>query len=341
MKVSGLGEFGLIDVLAELVEAEGKQGEAWQNLYLGIGDDAAAWRCSNGYQLATIDALVQDVHFKLSLTSWEDLGWKSLAVNISDIAAMGGSPRYALISLALPPETEVADIVYFYQGMLSLAREFDVAIVGGNISRSPIVVINIAVYGDVPGPTPRLLTRSAVELGDKVAVTGNLGTSAAGLEMLLQGLHYDIDTESTLKRAFLKPVPRVKEGRILASSGVRAGIDISDGLVSDLTHICQASALGARIQTEKVPVADCVRTHFPGTALQKALSGGEDYELLFTAPRAVIENVSSLLEPVGCPVTVIGEMVADTEAKVVLLDSDGRSVRLAESGWDHFAKGEA
>jgi len=341
MKVSGLGEFGLIDVLAELVEAEGKQGAAWQNLFLGIGDDAAAWQCSPGCQLATIDALVQDVHFKLGLTSWEELGWKSLAVNISDIAAMGGFPRYALVSLALPPDTEVTDIIYFYQGMLSLAREYDVAVVGGNISRAPLVVINIAVYGDAPGTPPRLLTRSSAEPGDHIAVTGILGSSAAGLEMLMQGLHFELETEAVLRQSFLKPSPRVKEGRVLISSGVRTGIDISDGLVADLTHICQASALSARVLVGKIPVASCVRSHFADTAIQKALSGGEDYELLFTAPKKIIDNVSSILEPVGCPVTVIGEMVADSGSKVILLDRDGRTIRLPGPGWDHFAKGDA
>lgn len=341
MKVSGLGEFGLIDVLAELIEAEAKDGQAWQDLVLGIGDDAAVWRCPSGCQLATIDALVQDVHFKLNLTSWEELGWKSLAVNISDIAAMGGLPRYALVSLALPPDIEVTDIVYFYQGMLSLARQYDVAVVGGNISRAPLVVINVAVYGDTPGPSLLFLTRSAAEPGDKVAVTGSLGSSAAGLEMLSHGLHFDPETESTLRQSFLKPSPRVKEGRILVSSGIRTGIDISDGLVSDLGHICQASALGARVYIDKVPVATCVRSHFHETALTKALSGGEDYELLFTASEDIIDNVSSLLESVGCPVTVIGEMVADSGSKVVLLDRDGRVARLSGSGWDHFAKGDA
>ncbi len=314
---------------------------AWQNLVLGIGDDAAAWKCSPGCQLATIDALVQDVHFKLGLTSWEELGWKSLAVNISDIAAMGGLPRYALVSLALPPDTEVTDIIYFYQGMLSLAREYDVAVVGGNISRAPLVVINIAVYGDAPGTPPRLLTRSSAEPGDHIAVTGSLGSSAAGLEMLMQGFHFELETEAVLKQSFLKPSPRVKEGRVLISSGVRTGIDISDGLVADLTHICQASALSARVQVDKVPVASCVRSHFADTAIHKALSGGEDYELLFTAPEKIIDNVSSILEPAGCPVTVIGEMVADSGSKVILLDRDGRTIRLPGPGWDHFAKGDA
>ncbi len=340
MKVSGLGEFGLIDVLAELVEAEEKQGEAWQNLVLGIGDDAAAWQCPSGCQLATIDALVQDVHFNLGLNSWEDLGWKSLAVNVSDIAAMGGLPRYALVSLALPVDTEVNDIIFFYQGMLSLAREYGVVIAGGNISRAPLVFINIAVYGVASSPSHRLLTRSSAEPGDKIAVTGSLGGSAAGLEMLTRGLHFDPETESLLRQSFLRPCPRVKEGQILVSSGVQAGIDISDGLVSDLDHICQASNLSARLRVDQVPVAACVQSAFGTTAVQKALVGGEDYELLFTAPGEIIDNVSSLLKPVGCPVTIIGEMFADSASKVVLLDRNGQPVRLSGSGWDHFAKGE-
>jgi thiamine-monophosphate kinase len=338
MKLAELGEFGLIDVLADLVDAEGKYGEAWSNLVIGIGDDAAAWRCRSGNQLATIDAQVENVHFKLGLTSWEELGWKSLAVNISDIAAMGGFPRYALVSLALPTETDVNDILYFYQGMLNLARELDVAVVGGNISRAPLVVINITVFGDSPGTSPQLLTRSSAEPGDKIVVTGYPGTAAAGFEMLTADLRFNTEATATLRQAFLKPSHRVKEGRILVKCGVKTGIDISDGLVSDLSHICKASALGARIRVESVPVAPLVKANFAKTALQKALSGGEDYELLFTASPDIVDNVLLSLEEIGCPATVIGDMVPDPEAKVVLLKANDKEYKLPRSGWDHFTR---
>jgi thiamine-monophosphate kinase len=332
MKVSELGEFGLIDVLSEIVAAEDKPGEAWDSLIIGVGDDSAAWRSNADVQLATIDAMVQDVHFKLGMTTWEELGWKALAINLSDIAAMGGSPRYALVSLGLPGETDVQDIVLLYQGMLDLARQHEVAVIGGNISRCPLVTINIAVYGDARRPED-LLTRSGARPGDQVAVTGYLGTSAAGLEMLDKGLNLDAQTTASLRQAFLKPVPRVKEGLVLVDCGVRAGIDISDGLVSDLGHICKASRLGARVRLDLLPVARAVRTHFGTRTTELALAGGEDYELLFTAATPVIEAVKSAVD---CPVTVVGEMVLDPDESVTILDRDGEVFDLPKAGWDHF-----
>lgn len=340
MKVSEIGEFGLIDVIARLVSAEDKKGTAWENLIIGMGDDAAAWRTGQGIQLATVDALVQDIHFSLDMVSWEDLGWKSLAVNLSDIAAMGGSPRYAMISLALPGETAVSDIMFFYQGMLDLAREFKVAVVGGNISRAPLVSVSVAVYGDSPGADDRLLTRSAAHAGDKVAVTGSLGAAAGGFEMLSNGLTFDTESTMALRQAFLRPVPRVKEAGTMVSSGVATAIDISDGLVSDLGHICKASRLGASIRADRLPVARAVSANFGPRGTELALTGGEGYELLFTAPAGAIEAASSILERQGCPVTVIGEMIADSEARVIVLDQHGKEMDLPKWGWDHFTMEE-
>jgi len=331
VKVSELGEFGLIDVLADLVKRDPSKGEAWSNLTIGIGDDAAAWRCQSETQLGTIDALVQNVHFKLDTISWEDLGWKSLAVNVSDIAAMGGVPRYALVSLALPEDTQVGDMVSFYRGMLELAGAQGVAIAGGNITRSPIVTVNVAVLGE-EGPSGALLRRSGAKAGDCVAVTGRLGGAAAGLRMAMEGLK--VENGTALERAFARPVPRVREGLVLAENGVRTAIDLSDGLVSDLGHVCDASRLGARISVDSVPLADGLRQNFARRAVEWALSGGEDYELLFTCPARTVETVRDSLD---CEITVIGEMVADPEARVILLDGHGKEFRLSRSGWDHFA----
>jgi len=334
--VSEVGEFGLIDVVAGMVAAGEKKGEAWDRLIVGIGDDAAAWHSEPGIQLATIDALVQDVHFRLGMISWEELGWKSLAVNLSDIAAMGGLPRYALVSLALPQNTDVRDIVLFYQGMLTLARQFEVAVVGGNISLAPVVTVNVAVLGSTKGPGGRLLKRAAARPGDKVAVTGSLGGAAGGLEMLERGLEFDTESTAALRRAFLRPFPRVKEARILVTKGVKAGIDISDGLVSDLSHICEASRLGATIQTDLIPVAQSLNANFGPKAADMALSGGEDYELLFTAPAHVVEAAATALEGRGCGVTVVGEMTLTGDTAVTLLDENGQEFTPATSGWDHF-----
>lgn len=335
MKVSDLGEFSLIDLLAKIAyAARDQEKEAWQQLILGIGDDAAAWYGDTSIQLATVDSLVQDVHFSLSTISWEELGWRAMAANLSDIAAMGGLPRYALVSLALPGHTEVENVTALYQGMLKLAQPFGVAIVGGNISRAPIVVIDITILGKTKSREQHLLTRSAAKPGDKVAVTGYLGAAAAGREMLTKQLQFDAEATAALKRAFVQPYPRVAEGQLLVEHGVRTAIDISDGLIADLGHICQSSQVGACVGIERVPVQPAVRANFGDKALELALSGGEDYELLFTASADVMEKVRVAA---SCPITVIGKITADKIGKVTLIDSQGNPFSLSKAGWDHFA----
>ena len=172
MKVSDLGEFGLIDLLAKMAySTQNKQQPSWQQLILGISDDAAAWRGDTSIQLATIDSLIQDIRFSLGTTSWEELRWKAIAVNLSDIAAMGGIPKYALVSLAIPGYTEIEDVTSLYKGMIELAQRFGVAIIGGNTSSAPMVIINITILGSTIAPDKHILTRSAAKPGDKVAVT--------------------------------------------------------------------------------------------------------------------------------------------------------------------------
>ena len=335
MKVSELGEFGLINLLAEIVSgSEGKQSVSWRNLTVGIGDDAAVWLAGADIRLATIDSLIEDVHFSLKTTPWKELGWKALAVNLSDIAAMGGMPRYTLISLALPETTEVENVTALYQGMVELAQRFDVAIIGGDTTRADAVSIAVTVLGSTG--KEHILTRGAAMVGDEIAVTGYLGTAAAGMEMLTGQLKFDDEITDCLRSAFLCPLPRVIEGQGLIEQGVKAAIDISDGLVADLRHICQASRVGARVEVERVPVRPAVRGSFSDKALGLALSGGEDYELLFTAPAEVIDRVKRVL---ACPVTVIGEIVADNAGNVGLVDMNGKPFALQQAGWEHFRVG--
>jgi thiamine-monophosphate kinase len=334
MKVSELGEFGLISLLAKIAyRTRDNQSPAWQNLLIGIGDDAAAWRSDVSTQLLTVDSFIQDEHFSLAMTSWQEAGWKALAVNLSDIAAMGGVPQYAVVSLALPGDTEVDDIKALYQGMTELAQEFGVAIVGGDISRAPQVALNITVLGSTGNRNGTMLTRSGARPGERIAVTGYLGAASAGLEMLSGKLTFDDKTSARLKQAFLKPHPRVNEGRLFLEQGVKAAIDISDGLVSDLGHICQASKLGARLEVSTVPVDPAARAGFGDRALELALSGGEDYELLFTASAEIIDNVRKIAK---CPITVIGDMIADKEHRVSLFDQKGNTFKLDRGGWEHF-----
>ncbi len=335
MKVSDLGEFGLIELLAKKVaNSRGNQASARQ-LIIGIGDDAAAWQGNGAVQLATTDSLVQDVHFSLATTPWYELGWKALAISLSDIAAMGGVPRYALVTLALPADSEVEDVTTLFQGMVELAEPSGVAIAGGDIVRASLIVITTTVTGNAPD-REHVLTRSAAKPGDKVAVTGYLGAAAAGLKILREKLELDSETASHLRRAFLHPNPRVAEGQLLAGYGVKTAIDISDGLISDLTHICQSSRVGARIEVDRLPVAPLVKSNFGQESLELALSGGEDYELLFTASAETIDTVT---RAASCPVTVIGDIIADKIGEIDLVDSQGKPFHLKKGGWDHFTTG--
>ncbi len=326
MKVRELGEFGLIDHIARMVRGSHKP-----DLILGIGDDAAAWHANAGVELATTDILVEGVHFNLGYAPWEDIGWKALAVNISDIAAMGGNPEYALVSLALPPDTDVQSVTEMYSGMLEIASQYGVAIVGGNVSSAPQVVLSISVIGTSMGT---LLTRSAAAPGEMVAVTGWLGGSAAGLGVLKGDVHVPADVARILSVAHLRPRPRVAEAQTLVRSGVRTSIDISDGLLSDLQRICEASRVGATIWLERLPIHESMEKAYGADSARLALSGGEDYELLFTAQTDLIEDVRADL---GIPVTVVGEIVSSDKAAVEVIDAGGHVVDVGTAGWDHFA----
>ncbi len=334
MKVSELGEAGLINLIAGIVNGtRDKTLHSWQQLFLGIGDDAAAWYVDSSIQLATVDSLRQGVHFTLETMDWPDLGWKALAVNLSDIAAMGGLPRYALVSLGLPEETEVENVLEFYRGIVELACRFGVAIIGGDTDHSPLIDISITVIGTTRGPDQPVLTRSAAKVGDKVAVTGYMGGAAGGLEMLTKHLQFGSKATDSLGQAFRRPYPRVEVGQILVDKGVRAAIDISDGLIADLNRICHKSCVGAKIEVDRVPVMPAVKANFGARALELALSGGEDYELIFTAGSEIIDQVKA---STSCPITVIGEIIADGEDEVSLVDGHGRPVRLTKAGWEHF-----
>jgi thiamine-monophosphate kinase len=328
MKVSELGEFGLIDCLAELVGRSGG-GEQDEDLVLGIGDDAAAWKCRGAVHLATTDSLIEGIHFVLDGVSWEDLGWKALASNLSDIAAMGGRPGYVLVSLGLSGDTDVEDVVALYRGMAALAGECGAAIVGGDTVGAPQLVVNITVVGESSNEEGRILTRSAARPRDVVAVTGVLGGAAAGAELLARSQ----DLPADLHSALLRPRPRIDEGRVLVEQGVLAAVDISDGLVSDLNHICRASGVSARVRADHVPVLPAVGDAFGERALEMAVAGGEDYELLFTAPPEVVERVRAA---VSCPVTVIGGILGGGPGRTELVDRGGQPFVLSGTGWDHF-----
>ncbi|MFP3880492.1 MAG: thiamine-phosphate kinase [Dehalococcoidia bacterium] len=334
MTLSQLGEFGLIDLIRSIAVPANSERTRYQEVLVGIGDDATAWQTDNHIQLATTDTMVQDIHFDLTITGWEELGWKALAVNLSDIAAMGGVPKYALLSLALPSELEVEDISKFTSAMVHLAREFGVALVGGNVATSPNVVITVTLIGYSDGET--ILRRSTASPGEQIAVTGYLGLSAAGLVMLRNKLALDNEARTMLRQAHLQPVPRVREGQVLVEQGVRTAIDLSDGLLADLDHICESSTVNAKVTMEQVPVHPLLKANFSNHQ-ELALCGGEDYELLFVADQATIARAKQALD---CPVSVIGEITKERLAtRVTVVDSQGNTVPYRKGGWEHFRNG--
>ncbi|MFH1639090.1 MAG: thiamine-phosphate kinase [Chloroflexota bacterium] len=333
MKIRELGQFGLIDRLAKMVrDSRDESAPAWQELIVGIGDDCAAWHGDTDIQLAHVDCQVEGTHFRREYGTWEELGWKAMAVITSDIAAMGGSPRYALISLNLRDDMDVASVTDLYKGMIQMAKETGIAIVGGHISGASLFSVTVTVTGSARGS---ILLRSAAKVGDRIAVTGDLGGAAAYVEMLENKLGFNPEAASSFKKAFLHPVPRIAEGHILVEEGIKACMDISDGILSDLKHICRASKVGARIDAGSVPVNPEVRDCYGRRALELAIGGGEDYELLFTGTPEAIEKVSARSTT---PVTVIGEIVADHAGEVIVVDGSGKPLSLTMSGWDHFTR---
>ena len=332
MRLSELGEFGLIDLIrTATVRYEDPGRTPWREILLGIGDDAAAWQSGDRIQLATTDSLVQGIHFDLGIITWEELGWKALAVNLSDVAAVGGIPSYALLSLALPAQLKVKDVSQFINSFTHMAAEFGVAVVGGNVATAPNIVITATVIGWPKGKN--MLERSAASSGHQIAVTGYVGASAAGLEILRGKAILDPKDRDVLRQAHLRPMPRVEEGQILVEQGVRTAIDISDGLVADLDHICEASNVKARINMEQLPVHPVVAAHFPNSR-ELTLSGGEDYELIFTADKATVARAKRVLT---CPVTVIGDITEEElPTPVLVVDSKGTVIPYKKKGWDHF-----
>jgi thiamine-monophosphate kinase len=330
MKISELGEFGLIDILAGEIASSARQTSDLPQLTLGIGDDAAAWPVKAGTQLATVDSLIEDIHFNLRAITLQELGWKSLAINLSDIAAMGGIPQYALVSLGLPGSCEVEGITALYHGMMELARQHNVNIVGGDTCRSPVVMITVTVLGRSSG---NLLRRSSAQPGDSIAVTGHLGGAAAGLDMLTNDIKASTEITASLRCAFQKPVPRIAEGQLLIKHNIRTAIDVSDGFIADLRHICATSGVSARVNISNLPVFPPAAHVYGKRALQMALSGGEDYELIFTGSTADIEEIK---KESACPITIVGEISKGQPGEISLFDNNGNPVSTTESGWEHF-----
>jgi len=333
-QLSNIGEFGLIDRISEKV-SNGK------GVITGIGDDAAVTELSPGMQLLTsTDMLLEDVHFRLK---WHDpyrLGRKSLAVSISDIAAMGGIPRWALLSLAIPKEYPLEDLDAFTNGFLSMAAEHGVSLIGGDTCSSKSgLVISVTIMGEqLP---QNILRRDGAGIGDEIWVTGTLGDASFGLE-LLENKHPEFENQhmenNCLISRLLDPTPQTTAGRILAESGlVSAMIDISDGILSDIEHITDLSGVGGIIHLSSLPFSDSFRVMaeklllFPFNML---LSGGEDYELAFTAKAGNREKISNIMKKSGIPASPVG--IVTSLPGVTVLRPDGTPHLLQKHGFNHF-----
>ena len=334
MRISDLGEFGLIELVQRWTQSDAPATDAAPyRLAVGNGDDAAAVTFPAGpvTELYTTDTMVDGVHFTAATTPWRDLGWKAIASNVSDVAAMGGEPAAALITLGLPPDTRVADVEDLYAGMMEICGEFGARIIGGDMVGSPVAFVTVALTGICSGPP---MVRTAAEPGHLVAVTGPVGSSAAGLRQLLATDAGQRADESELVRQHRRPCPHVAAGKNLVAAGVRCAMDVSDGLADDLGKLCAASGVAAEIYANDVPASPTLKTAFPDDWLDLALYGGEDYVLLFTAPADIIDVAMTRLPPDGA---VIGEVQDGVPGSVVVLDEHGAPRVRAGAGWDHFA----
>lgn len=332
MKISQLGEFGLIDRI------RASTAHASRRIPVGIGDDAAALTLSPAATLlATTDMLIEGVHFDLAFTDFYSLGWKSAAVNLSDIAAMGGVPRAALTALGIPRGVTVHQVDEFYRGFLACARAYRTALAGGDTCSSPhSLIVSVTMLGEAK--RSRIVRRSGARPGDRLFVTGTLGDSAAGLELLRNaeyGMRNRSEGAKKLITRHLRPAPRIEWGRKLAAGIASAMIDVSDGLSSDLGHLCDESGVGADVLADRIPISRELRSvkGLHGTAHHYALTGGEDYELLFTVPPARLKMLASR----RIAATEIGRVTAS--GKLRLLDAEGSARLLPRTGYDHFAGG--
>ena len=349
--ISGIGEFGLIDKIAAIVEPTLL---AVPELLMGIGDDCAVYQPSADLlQVATTDMLVDQIHFDLLTTPLKLLGSKCISVNVSDICAMNALPRYALISIAVPSSFSVVMIEELYEGMSYAAKEYGLALAGGDTSSSRSgLIISISMIGEVS--REQLTERTGAEPGELICVSGSLGGAAAGLKLLMRekeimlehiennepynkSVMADLKEYSEAIQSQLLPLARLDIVKLFHSKHIRPSsmIDISDGLSSDLQHICNRSNTGALIHENRIPIHPGTRRiadELQDDALTWALTGGEDYQLLFTIPKEQLPEIADNKE-----ISVIGE-ITDAEEGLLLSDIYGMTIDLSSiKGFDHFS----
>jgi thiamine-monophosphate kinase len=316
MQLSKIGEFGLINNIRSRCK------NSSPDILTGIGDDAAVVKPVRGKALFTSDILIEDTHFDLSLTTFYQLGWKFLAVNISDIFAMGGRPDYFIAGLGIPAECRSGDIEELYSGILDMARKFNIKIIGGDTCASKH---GLVLSGTLIGSGNKIITRSTAKTGDGIFITKTLGDSAMGFELLKKGRKRVRNlSDSTPRLKLIKRHLMPDPSPLRNISRINAMIDTSDGLLIDLGHICDESKTGALIYSDQLPISTALTTFAKksGRELEFALKGGEDYALLFTAPKNIRTRAFR-----------IGEI---TRTGRYIIDADGRKKPFKAEGYEHF-----
>ena len=333
-RIGDIGEFALIERLQRFL-----QPPAGSQIVKSIGDDCAVLQPAAGSELiVTTDSQEEGVHYRLDWSTPEDIGWRCLAINVSDIAAMAGWPLGAVAALSLPPELDVAFVDGLYTGMQALAQEMACPIIGGNMTKTTgRISVTITVLGEVP--KGQAIYRSGAQPGDAIWVTGALGGAKAGLEALLHAEAVRDASTAHALACYRRPQPRLREAWFLRQRAeLHSLLDLSDGLSGDLRHICEASGVGAHIEAEAVPIHDDTRRiarALNADPLSYALHGGEDFELCFTAPLASIEAIRADFEQqFNRSFTRVGA-IRHGEG-VTLIQPDGSTAILPARGYDHF-----
>jgi thiamine-monophosphate kinase len=345
--IAEVGEAGLINHIADIVNVRVENADLHENLIIGIGDDTAVYKPTPGKTaLLTTDSFIEGVHFDLTFTSFQHLGWKAIAANLSDIAAMGGSPRYAVIAISIPKKISLEMIEEFYQGAAAACKKYSCLIVGGDTTASiGNMAVSVALTGEAD--EQKILYRKGAQPGDLICVSGHLGASHAGLKILQREKKRFLESSNPAEfqpnlapfaialEKHLMPKPRFDIAALLTEKvTTHCAIDISDGLASEVHRICTASKTGAKIYEHNLPLdsnTQQIAQEFTESPSTFALYGGEEYELLFTMTDQEFEK----LESITSDVTIVGRITQQSEG-IELVKENGEPEALPFAGWDHF-----
>jgi len=322
-----VGEHPFLRALCVRARARAASARA-ASLLVPPGDDCAVVAPGVEPLALTTDALLEDVHFRRTWLSPAEIGRRAIVVNLSDLAAMGARPAWTLVAVAAPTDLDASYLDELLDGCAAASEEHGALMVGGNLTAAATLGITVTAIGTIAGPC---LTRAGARSGDSLIVTGTLGGAAAAVAAWSAGG----DPPSALRARFARPEPRVRAGATLAVAGAHAAIDVSDGLLADLGHLCAASGVGAIVERALLPRLPEVAT-LDASGADFAVSGGEDYELLLACPETLCSNLEALARDAATPLTVIGRCVPASEG-IVLRDPDGTTHRSQIGGFDHFA----